>query len=337
MKLHPEIQWFARMGRLKIAAFVFICVSSSLADETNAVRQHNFAKIRELTIAQNYQGFWWLESDSWSNWGIDCAYEPLPEKEQAEINHLALGLAKNLSLHATVNIDEADKPLRPQGDYSAIQTIHALCVLRVVNDPEIIPPLIDTLRHRNDTIADNAHGTLRILTRRMFFEQFWRTQDKSEIKSWWEQWWKANKAKHPVFDVLIEMKAKAEVVRLVRVIEKEVKPKFPELNYFRPPEKIDYPFYTRPIFRIVCDPQLNALVSPKSNQSYLEIICNFESPDSDGKVSGERGDHGMLKRPKDVAEVYRHKLPETDILIVVRVGSSNTNLLTELKNVLSPK
>ena len=160
-----------RRGDMKTYATVSVLLALGVAigAEFDAKRQHDFVKLKEFTSTQNFLALQRIEADSWNNWGIDCNYEPLTEEEQTEINELAIGLAKNLSLHATVNLEEADKPNQPQGDYRAMQTIRSLCVLRVVNNPEIIPLLIDTLRHRNDTIADDAHETLRILTRRMFF------------------------------------------------------------------------------------------------------------------------------------------------------------------------
>lgn len=320
----------------------FLAVASWCSSLASDSRQHDVEKIKQLVTSGNWMGLTWLERECWDKSGIDCPHQPLSDPQQAEINQLALGLAKRLSLHSTVDLDEADELGQPRGDFAAVMALRSLTMLRVVNEPQIIPHLIDALDHRYEGVAKLAHETLRLLTRRLWFagnpsKRVYHEFDE-QLKVWWKEWWRQNKDKHPVFDVPLEDRAKSEVKRIALSIE-NLKPKYSELAMFNLPEDLRYS-YTLPMFRIESNPANRSVSVPGldlKKQAFVEVVCNFESTDPDGKTVGERdGDH-RVTYPSNIVDVFYQKLEGTDIFVRVRVGTSNTNLIENLKSTLLQK
>ncbi len=159
---------------------------------------------------------------------------------------------------------------------SSAELLRHMADKRVINDPRIIPFLIQGLDHPDrSSVGQKCYYALARLTGRQPGYQYWSRRGKddqwhAEITAWWKRWWKQNHDKHPVFDTEIEARVKEEMLRLAARIETDLKPVHPELELFRAPAELSL-HWGEPMFDITYTPEFYAGFAPGEAESILRF------------------------------------------------------------------
>jgi hypothetical protein len=270
-------------------------------------------------------------------------------EQQKQNNALALEAAKKLSISFS-----------EQENCRAAATLNQLCQSGLVTDPRVIPYLIDALKlpdHRSDhlMIGQTALESLCMITRRMRLGvKGWpprrnppvdNSTNLTHIISWWENWWKDNENKHPVYDAEIDQTVTNAFLNVEKIIEEKIKPEYPELVFFKAGANSFIPMPPRYSVSSLYEYQYEpynydqGVYNPSSGKMYrwdelpwLEIKCRFD----DEEMAGYPVHHPPESLEKYLTTVYSKKIEDLSIFIQVRIASSNTALVDDLKKALNP-
>jgi len=289
------------------------------------------------------------------------AIEKLPLKER---NEIALAAAKSLSIKEHIGVigtnrihkyfttppseDSAGKAecRRQWGiNMAAAGMLRHLCEKRLVNDPALLPHLIDALDHPDKSfVAQRCFYALQYLTRRTSGQIYWARLIKNpkkhaEIRKWWLDWLQENKDKHPVFDKKLEEEARAEVLGLAGLIEKQLKPKFRELAMFKVPQALPLR-WQQPLFHMDYNPGGWALAIDtfegvdRSMLPWIWIQCRFGSFDDIDTWQRKQRRRIPKGIEDEVTTCYTAGIEGSDIVVEVLAASKNKELIAKLQSVL---
>lgn len=228
---------------------------------------------------------------------------------------------------------------------SAAGILRDLSEKRLINDPRVLPLLIDALEHPERAVAGPCYQALEDLTRHPCDDKHWTRGEwdqarHARIVTWWREWWKQNKDRHPVFDLDLEERARSQVLRLSQIVEREIKPQYAELNMFRTPE---LPLrWQTPIFFIDYNPQMWSLTIGQFPTSVrtrmlprILISCRFQSTELNAVPSGTELDRMTPDNLKDKVEMcFARELPGTDVILEVKAAAHRPELIEDLKVIL---
>jgi len=229
----------------------------------------------------------------------------------------------------------------------AAELLRHLAEKRLINDPCLLPCLIEGLSHPDRfSVGQKCFYALTYLTRHRSGEVHWArmVEDRKrqeEITSWWREWWRTHQGKHPVFDSEVEGRARTEVLEIAKAIEVEVKPCYPELSLFLTPEVLRLEWSAR-FFRIEYNPRLYALVTPlpvvREDLPWLHISARLQSQDLSGRLwSQDEAPAPPAELEEHVAKVYSRMLDGTDIVVEVVAASKDEGLIRDLQSALATR
>ena len=228
---------------------------------------------------------------------------------------------------------------------SAAELLRHLAEHRLIDDPGVLPYLIEGLSHPDRfSVGKKCFYALTYLTRHRSGEIYWARlvedrEKQEEITSWWRDWWHRHQGEHPVFDLEVEGRARAEVLRVARAIEMQVKPGYLELSLFSTPEVLALHWSSR-FFRIEYNPRLLALFTPltvdRNDLPWVHISARLQTPDLPGTLwsKAEAPTAPMALRGQEIV-VYSRVLDGTDIVVEVLAASNNEGLIRDLKAALA--
>jgi len=229
----------------------------------------------------------------------------------------------------------------------AAELLRHLAEKRLIDDPRLLPYLIEGLRHPDRfSVGQKCFYALTYLTRHRSGEVHWARlvedpKRQEEITAWWREWWRTHQGKRPVFDVEVEERARAEVMKVARAIEMEVKPCHPELSMFSTPEALALHWST-PFLRIEYNPRRYALAPPfpvaREDLPWLHISARLQSQDLAGTLwSEEKAPAPPAGLEAHVAQVYSRVLDGTDVVVEVVAASKDEGLIRDLQSALAPR
>ena len=275
----------------------------------------------------------------------------LAQEQQKQNNALALEAAKKLSISFS-----------EQENSQAAETLNQICESGLVTNPEVIPYLIEALKlpdHRSEhlLIGENALRALCLMTRRMSLDaakwEDWRppaaddSQRRNRVIAWWEDWWKNNQNKHPIYDDSVDQIVWNTFLNIEKIIEERVKPNYPELGFFKAgiansSIPIPHMYFISALYEYQYQPYLydQGVYDRSRNKMFrfdelpwLEIKCQFD----DQSIAGYWIQNPPPKQlEKFLTTVYSKKIEDTGIFVEVRIASSNTALVDDLKKELNP-
>lgn len=224
---------------------------------------------------------------------------------------------------------------------SAAELLRQMADGRAINDPRIIPFLIQGLDHPDrSSVGQKCYYALARLTGRQPGYEYWSRLGKddqwhAEITAWWKRWWKQNQNKHPVFDTKIEARVRDEMLRLAAWIETDLKPVHPELELFRAPAGLSL-HWGEPMFDITYTPQFYAGFAPGEAESiqrfkragrplpWIVIRDRFQFP----ALPSERKEDTTPAPNLQVCE--SRVINGTDLVVEVLASSTNAQLMRDL-------
>jgi len=228
---------------------------------------------------------------------------------------------------------------------SAAELLRHLAENRLIDDPRVVPYLIEGMSHPDRfSVGQKCFYALAYLTRHKSGEVYWARlvedrERQEEITSWWRDWWPRHQGKHPVFDLEVEGRARAEVLRVARAIEMQVKPCHPELWLFSIPEVLALRWSSR-FFQIEYNPRLYALVTPltvdRDDLPWVHISSRLQTQDLSGTLwsEAEAPTPPVELRGQEIV-VYSRVLDGTDIVVEVLAASMNEGLIRDLNAALA--
>ena len=287
--------------------------------------------------------------------------EKLPLKER---NAVALAAAKSLPIKDYIEVigtnsihkcftkpPVQDSPKEAECrrqwgiNMSAAELLRHLSEKRMVDDPSLLPYLIEALDHPDRSfVGQKCFNALTYLTRHTSGNVYWArlVEDEKkheEISSWWTRWLENNKDKHPVFDTKIEQQARMEFMRLAEQIENELKPLYPSLSMFSAPKDLPL-LWSSHLFHVEYNPRCYALGPSTVDHDelpWIHIRCELLSKElSPGAAWAKKEIPTPPVELKNLKEtVYSEVLPKTDILIEVLVASTDEQLIKDLRSALN--
>ena len=290
--------------------------------------------------------------------------QSLEKLSLTERNQAALAAAKSLSIKEYIGAigtnsinkhftkppaqdspEEAECRTQLGINWSAASLLQHLAEKRMIDDPKILPYLITALDHPDKNwVGQKCFYALKSLTRQTSGGIYWarlvENQEKhAEISKWWNNWWDRIKDKHPVFDKDLEERARAEVLRLSGLIEKELKPKFPELSLFQSPPTLPLR-WQRPLFYIEYNPGNWSLAidsfrgMDRKRLPWILISCRFDSQGQKDTWEQEERLQPPKALQKNVTRCYVGSIAGTDLSVEVMAASENGTLITQIQSVL---
>ena len=231
-------------------------------------------------------------------------------------------------------------------NWSAASLLQHLAEHRTINDPRILPLLIDGLDHPDrGFVGQKCFYALKRLTYHQSGDAYWGrlVEDNArhqEIVSWWRSWWQDKKDRHPVFDQDAETRSRTLVMDLARRIEAKIKPSYPGLTEFSVPEHLPLHGPPSPLFEVEFNPRHFADMHPKrldrTHLPWVSLICELATADLPEPANWSRPQRPSP--PKElqphVQEVYSQVIEGTDIRVIVRAASEETELLKAMERVL---
>jgi len=268
----------------------------------------------------------------------------LTQEQQKQVNLLALEVAKDLSPSASW-----------QNNHATAEIINHLAQKGWAGEAKMIPHLIDGLKLPDKGLAGlNSLRSLTMMTRRMRgalcgsgpeYSLHESLKSRTLIIAWWENWWKQNEKKHPIYDTKIDQQLRSEFLHLCGLIEDKLKPGYPELAFFTTQTNVSLPAlgWLSVLYEYQYDPRHNA-ISPLHGGKPLkwedlpwpEIACRFQGEEM--PTAWEQ--HTRRKPPERMASilttVYSKNIEGSAIFVEVRIASPNKKLAEDLEKLLAP-
>lgn len=274
-----------------------------------------------------------------------------------ERNEVALAAAKSLSIKEYIGAIGTDSIYRhftkphkqdsPQEaecrrqlgiNWSAASLLQHLAEERMIDDPKVVPYLIDALDHPDRyRVGQKCFYALTALTRQESGDIYWArlvpdAKQHAEICRWWKDWWKQNKEKHPIFDAELETLARKRVLQLTRIVAENLRPRFPELNLFQVPETLPLR-WQRPLFYVEYDPSTWSLPLDffngitRKRLPWILVSCRFQSAGLQDTWAIEEKLQPTGKLRDRMKTCYSETLQGSDLLVEVMVASENETLM----------
>ena len=272
----------------------------------------------------------------------------------ADRNAIALLAAQNLEIkdylkdavftdfHAFLREKtQVNDPIRIQWgiNMTSAALVRDLSYPRLISEPRVIPYLIAALDHPDrGFVGRDCHSALRSLTRHRVGDRYFSTGQKdpalcARIVAWWRDWWKANQDRHPVFDLALEDTARTRVLEILRLIEKEVKPRYWQFGLFPVPKDRLTFSDTPPLYDYSYDPDVMAIPIARAGRArpltWLQVRVEFGTPpmvDNDPRAGA------LARRPAEeslrdrVEDIYAERLEGTDVVITVSLATTDDDL-----------
>jgi hypothetical protein len=221
---------------------------------------------------------------------------------------------------------------------SSASLLQHLAEKRMINDPGILPYLIEALDHPDrHWVGQKCFYALKYLTRQESGDIYWARlvsdeKKHAEIHKWWQDWWQRNREKHPIFDADLETLARREVLRLARSIDENLKPRFPELKLFQVPETLPLR-WQRPLFYVEYDPG-NWSLLPNSFDGinskrlpWILISCRFQSKGLKDTWAREDKLQPTERLRDRMKTCYSKTIQGSDLLVEIMAASENETLM----------
>ncbi len=268
--------------------------------------------------------------------------------QQSQINAFALGLAKEIARGSVET--NAVFAVTNKMPYQS-EMLQVLCEQGFLTEPAVIPSLIETMKHctnyANYSCAENSLRSLSLMTRRMWgavgygggeYSLINNPPNQERIVAWWEEWWKDNQHKHPVYDGELEQKVQSEFLQMEQVIENSVKPQFTVLKWFS--AETNLPRMTGLSSGTLNERRYEPFQSQELQLSeadiWLEIACRFQYPEMPAKDPAYRSHHPPSRLEKFTTKVASRPINGSDIVIEVEVATPDKALVDALKKELAP-
>ncbi len=274
--------------------------------------------------------------------------------KSANPNERALAAANQLSLRtpdgALITKEMVDKLTTPPGFDDALQAavrqqhfMNGRCVSLLrdlantgsVDDPRVIPPLVEILEYPSGVVRSTAGHVLGSLTQRRF-ETGGDDDDSPRqhlMSAWWRTWWQKNQDRHPVFDALLEERIHRRFVAMMTGAWDGI-PLTPEQGHVR------YDATNRQLLR---GADANAAFSYQIDGAWLseirasaatvffavearfltEVPVDLQSYPHRPRPTSDAGDR--------ITELFREQQSGTDLVIVVSAGSKDGELVRLMK------
>lgn len=228
---------------------------------------------------------------------------------------------------------------------AAAEILRSLAEKRLITDPRVLPGLIGGLDHRDRTwVGQKCFYALKSLTRRTTGEAYWGRlapdgATHAETVRWWQEWWRAQAGKHPVFDAALEATARDEVLRLARLIGANVKPVFPEMRLFEVPTALPLRWQI-PLFLVEYDPANWSLPADAFGRSgsedlpWILIACRFQREGLKDAWTAEEGHRPRAELRDRVTTCYSRVIPDSDLRVEVKAASRNEALVAAIRAAL---
>jgi len=228
---------------------------------------------------------------------------------------------------------------------SAAELLRHLAERRLIDDPRLLPYLIEGLDHPDrSSVGQKCFYALSYLTRHRSGDAYWARmvadeRKHREIVRWWQDWWDRCSDKHPVFNAEAESLSRAEVLGAARRIEEQVKPHHPELSLFSVPDELTPQLSSR-FFQIEYNPWCYSLVPPamvdRGNLPWLCISSRFQSQDLSSDVTWpESAPTPPPALARRMVMIHSMVLPGTDIVVEVVAASEDEGLMSDLRTELA--
>jgi len=282
----------------------------------------------------------------------------------AERNEVALAAAKSLSIKEYIGVigknsifkhftkppaqdspEEAECRRQLGINMSAAELLRHLSEMKMIDDPAVLPYLIDALDHpARSFVGQRCFYALTYLTRQRTGDIYWaRLVDDPEkhaaIRKWWIDWFDKNKESHPIFDRNLEEKARSEVLRLSGIIEKELKPNFQELALFQSPPTLPLR-WQRPLFYIEYNPGNWSLAIDtfkgidRKRLPWILITCRFDSQGQMDTWEQEERVQPPENLKKNITRCYFGRIAGSSLLIEVLAASPDESMIKQIQAVL---
>jgi len=225
------------------------------------------------------------------------------------------------------------------------ELLRGLAEKRLIDEALVLPHLIEALEHPDrHFVGRDSFYALQHLTRRSSGEDYWGRgvpdgASHRRINRWWREWWERNQLKRPVFDLELEAAARREVLRLSRIIDDRLKPTFPELALFEVPDELALR-WQRPLFHVEYDPGEGAVpVGPgvlPERLPWVLVSCQFRTEELPRRPGAPEPQPPPRLRGC-VRTCYSRVLLNSDLVVEVKLASSNPALMTALRLALSER
>lgn len=231
---------------------------------------------------------------------------------------------------------------------SAAELLRHLSEKRMINDPAVLPYLIDALNHPDrNFVGQPCFHALQYLTYHESGHAYWArlvedAKRHAQVLSWWKGWWEENRHKHPVFEREVEGRLRLLVLDIAKTISTELKPIHPQLSEFSVPKQLRLHAPPSPLFHIEYNPRLLANIHPhgldRDHLPWLYIKCEFKTPDL-AAPPGWRRDERLppLELRDHIRKVFYCEIDGTDIVISVKLASEQRDLIKNMERVLKRK
>jgi hypothetical protein len=333
-----------------ISSILFITLSGFcgyavwIPEGPKPLAEDQFAAITNMVATRGYTVVGW--GDAW--------FTMSPEQRK-QLNALLPDMAKALSLPAKAN---------DQARSLTAGTLHYMAQAGLLTEPKVIPHLIAGLKTEpgydsSEWIRAESLHALTLMTRRMMGSvgfggtSYWPgnqngSTNYTAIVQWWENWWKNNQAKHPVYDEELDRKVRAEYFRVVNAIEKDVKPRYAELALFKAgmPGMLP-PNCPQQLYENEYAPYLNSMVMwsgsgtnagrpiPYKELPWLLVACHFEDKEMPTEWETWQVKHPPKNLENFVTCVYSNKIEGAAIYLEVKIASPNKELVESMRKALA--
>ncbi len=274
-------------------------------------------------------------------------------------NRVALLAAQNLEIrsylqgieygdfHALLR-DPAHPDINRQWGINTVASdiLRQLSEKRLITERRIIPYLLETLDYPTVELKRSAYYTLRFLTGRAVGEDVWGHGVSDAVKepvyrTWWRQWWQANKDRHPLYTEALQRKVQRRVEAIYADVQARVAPQIAEMSWMT---SFHYRPYHHPTGRVVGEfaytPGLLALTAvpagkppvPFERMPGLWVEARFLTPGPKGIPDDDRPAAGRGK----ARLVHREILVGTGIEVRVLLATPSADLERALRALLGP-
>lgn len=227
----------------------------------------------------------------------------------------------------------------------AAELLRHLAEERRLTEQQVLPYLIAALDHADGgSVGQECFYALKYLTRRTSGDIYWGRLVRddarhAEITAWWRQWWKTNQEKRLIVDPELENAARQEVLRLSRKIE-SLKPKFPELEYFKTPAELPL-VWQRPLFYVQYDPSMWALRQGmfdnvnRQGLPWVLVTCRFRTQELPDKEDHQREPAAPQELSRYTTTCYSKAVLNSDLVAEVIVASPTQNLTNQVQGLMA--